>query len=95
MNQPTPNHPKSVLQAPTKALFLLEAQDQFQFPDTWVDQCRQFLANIQSNATAQQIIDAAPVNSFKQGRIIVKLQKIFSNIYFWTSEKLTVETQKI
>jgi hypothetical protein len=25
----------------------------------------------------------------------VKLQKIFSNIYFWTSEKLTVETQKI
>jgi hypothetical protein len=24
----------------------------------------------------------------------VKLQNIFSNIYFWTSEKLTVETQK-
>ena len=25
----------------------------------------------------------------------MKLQKIFSNIYFWTSEKLAVETQKI
>ena len=94
VGQLIPNHPKSVLQAPSEAL-LLEAQDQFQFPDTWVDQCRQFLVNIQSTATAQQILDAAPVNTLKQGRIIVKLHKIFSNIYFWTSEKLTVETQKI
>ena len=53
------------------------------------------LCDIQINTTAQQITDAAPLNTLKQRRIIVKLQKIFSNIYFWTSEKLTVETQKI
>ena len=45
VGQPIPNHSKSILHAPTEAL-LLEAQEQFQFPDTWVIQCRQFLADI-------------------------------------------------
>ena len=38
--QPILNHSKSILQAPTEAL-LREAQEQFQFPDTCVDHCRQ------------------------------------------------------
>jgi hypothetical protein len=41
VGQPISNHSKSILHAPIAAL-LLEDQEEFQFPDTWVNQCRNF-----------------------------------------------------